>query len=100
MPISNISIISEVPPAEKKGSEMPVFGTRLLTTAMLRMVWMATWAVIPVTTRAEKRSGALKAMVKPRQMSRIKSKMMMQAPIKPSSSQTMEKMKSFCGSGI
>ena len=38
IPISKICRASAVPPDEKKGSEMPVLGMELVTTAILRMV--------------------------------------------------------------
>ena len=74
---------------------MPVLGMVLVTTATLRTACRATCTVKPTTSSAPKRSGAWAAMVIPRQSSSTNSSTTAQAPTKPNSSQTMEKMKSF-----
>lgn len=38
IPISNICSISAVPPEEKNGSDIPVFGIELVTTAIFSRV--------------------------------------------------------------
>ena len=88
-----------VPPEEKKGREMPVLGMVLVTTATFSTACSATCTTNPTTSSAPKRSGAWAAMTMPRHSSSTNSPTIAQAPTKPSSSQTMEKMKSFCGSG-
>ena len=94
-PISPSSIMRLVPPEEKKGSEMPVLGMVLVTTATFSTACRATCTTNPTTSSAPNRSGAWAAMVMPRQSSSTNSPTTAQAPTKPSSSQTMEKMKSF-----
>ena len=42
-----------VPPEEKKGSEMPVLGRVLVTTAMLQNTCHAIWAMIPIPTSVQ-----------------------------------------------
>ena len=84
-----------VPPEEKKGSEMPVLGMVLVTTATFSTACRATCTTNPTTSSAPNRSGAWAAIVMPRQSSSTNSPTTAQAPTKPSSSQTMEKMKSF-----
>ena len=63
MPISKICRMRDVPPDEKKGREIPVLGTELVTTAMFRMVCRATLVIKPYTTMEENLSGALAAML-------------------------------------
>ena len=99
MPISPSSINKLVPPDEKNGRLMPVFGMVFVTTAMFSTACSATCTTKPTTSRAPKRSGAWAASVMPRHSSRANNTITAQAPTKPSSSHKMEKMKSFCGSG-
>jgi hypothetical protein len=47
MPISIICEIVALPPLEKKGSEIPVFGSIPLTTPTLRKTWIASLNVNP-----------------------------------------------------
>ena len=47
MPISKICMASEVPPEEKNGNEMPVFGMEFVTTAILSTVCKATFVTSP-----------------------------------------------------
>ena len=42
-----------VPPEEKKGSEMPVLGRVLVTTAMLQNTCHAIWAMMPMPTSVQ-----------------------------------------------
>ena len=63
MPISKICKASAVPPDEKKGSEIPVLGMELVTTAILRMVCSATLVVSPYTVSAQNLSGAFAAIL-------------------------------------
>ena len=58
MPISPRSIIRLVPPEEKKGRLMPVFGMVLVTTAMFSTACKATCTTNPTTSSAPKRFGA------------------------------------------
>ena len=97
-PICASCMVSAVPPALKKGREMPVLGMELVTTAMFRSACHPIWAVRPMTSMHPNLSGARRAMEMPLYTSRMKSRMMTTAPTNPSSSQTMAKMKSFCGS--
>ena len=59
IPISNIWIISEVPPVLKNGKEIPVFGIMLVTTAMFMATCKAILKVKPHTVKAQNLSGAL-----------------------------------------
>ena len=52
-PISPSSIMRLVPPEEKKGSEMPVLGMVLVTTAMLQNTCHAIWAMMPMPTSVQ-----------------------------------------------
>ena len=47
MPISKICSIRAVPPDEKNGSEMPVLGIELVTTAIFKIVCSAILVVKP-----------------------------------------------------
>ena len=58
IPISNIWSINAVPPDEKNGRDIPVFGMEFVTTAIFNSACRANFREIPNTTRAEKRSGA------------------------------------------
>ena len=49
-PISNSSISIAVPPYEKNGSAIPVFGIVSVTTIIFSIVWIATCDTIPITT--------------------------------------------------
>lgn len=53
---------SAVPPKLKNGSEMPVFGTRFVTTAMFKKTCKAICVVMPTTRRLPKRSRAWSAI--------------------------------------
>ena len=53
MPISPRSIIRLVPPEEKKGRLMPVFGMVLVTTAMLQNTCHAICAIMPMPTMVQ-----------------------------------------------
>lgn len=91
-------MVRAVPPALKKGSEMPVLGMELVTTAIFRRACQPIWAVNPMTSIQPNLSGARRAMETPLYTSSTNSRMITRAPTKPSSSQTMAKMKSFWGS--
>ena len=78
---------------------MPVVGMLPVTTAILSSNCMPTLLISPITSRDENVSGAFMAMTNPRHISTMKSTITATAPTSPSSSQTIEKMKSFCGSG-
>lgn len=79
---------------------MPVTGRVAVTTAILMMVSMATSEVIPMAIRLPIISGAFIEIRTPRHMSRRKRTITVKAPTKPSSSATIEKIKSFWGSGM
>ena len=53
------------PPAETKGSVMPVMGTSATTTAMLMNAWMHSQAVMPAASSAPNVSGAVSAVRTP-----------------------------------
>ncbi|MNJ01271.1 hypothetical protein D3C73_1608540 [compost metagenome] len=55
--------------------------------------------VMPAASRLPKVSGAVMAVRMPRQTRMVNSTITNPAPIKPSSSEIMEKIKSVCGSG-
>ena len=74
---------------------MPVLGTVLVTTAIFKMVCKPTCAVRPTAMRQPNLSLARRAITNPRHSKRANRMMMIAAPMSPSSSQTMEKMKSF-----
>ena len=92
MPHSAICTISAVPPEEKNGSEMPVDGRVFVTTATLSSTCTASSVVRPKAIRVANRVGACIAIQKPRRISSAKSSRISTAPIKPNSSQIMEKM--------
>ena len=98
-PISASSKIRLVPPEEKKGSEMPVLGRVLVTTAMLQNTCHAIWAMMPMPTSVQNRFSAWKASQNPCTRKSTNSRMTSTAPTKPSSSQTTLKMKSLVLSG-
>ena len=52
-----------VPPEEKKGRLMPVFGMVLVTTAILSITCIPIWVVIPTAISIPNRSFACRAMV-------------------------------------
>ena len=58
-------MISDDPPAEMKGSVMPVIGTTATTTPMLMNACTHSQVVIPAASRAPKVSGAARAVRKP-----------------------------------
>ncbi|OGO59032.1 MAG: hypothetical protein A2V85_01315 [Chloroflexi bacterium RBG_16_72_14] len=58
MPTAAKLMISEDPPADTKGSGMPVTGISPTTTAMLTNAWMQIQQVIPAASRAPNVSGA------------------------------------------
>ena len=62
IPISPSSIIRLVPPEEKKGRLMPVFGMVLVTTAMFSTACSTTCTVKPTVSSAPNLSGAFSAM--------------------------------------
>ena len=97
-PICASCISVALPPAEKKGSEIPVVGIELVTTAILSSAWIPNWNTTPITTIELNLSGARMAIESPLATKRTNSKMMASAPISPNSSQMMAKIKSFCGS--
>ena len=99
MPISPSSIIRLVPPEEKNGRLMPVLGMVLVTTAMFKMACKTTCTTNPTARSAPNLSRARMAMDMPRSSSARKSATASAAPMKPSSSHRIEKIKSFCGSG-
>ena len=88
-----------MPPEEKKGSEMPVLGNVLVTTAMLQNTCHAICAMMPMPTSVQKRFSAWKASQNPCTRKTTNSTMTSTAPAKPSSSQTTLKMKSLVLSG-
>ena len=63
IPISHINITRELPPYEKNGREIPVLGTRSVTTAIFKNVCIPIWLVIPNTRSEEKRSAVFNAIV-------------------------------------
>ena len=99
MPISPSSINKLVPPDEKNGRLMPVFGIVFVTTAMFRIACSVTCTTNPTTSSAPNLSRARTAIDMPRKSSSKNSATTSAAPIKPSSSHKIEKIKSFCGSG-
>ena len=99
MPISPSSINKLVPPDEKNGRLMPVFGIVFVTTAMFRIACSVTCTTNPTTSSAPNLSRARTAIDMPRKSSSKNSATTSTAPIKPSSSHKIEKIKSFCGSG-
>ena len=58
IPISNICMARNVPPELKKGSETPVFGIELVTTATFKIACKASFKEIPYTASEQNRSGA------------------------------------------
>ena len=99
MPISPSSIIRLVPPEEKKGRLMPVFGIVFVTTAIFKTACRITCTTKPTASSAPNLSRARTAIDIPRRSSSKNSATASAAPIKPSSSHRIEKIKSFCGSG-
>ncbi len=99
MPISPSSISKLVPPEEKNGRLIPVFGIVFVTTAMFKMACKMTCTTKPTVSSAPNLSRARTAMDIPRSNSSKNSATASAAPKKPSSSHRIEKMKSFCGSG-
>ena len=79
--------------------EMPVTGKRLVTTATLANTWKAKSVVMPTTIRAPNLSRAWRASQYPRMISRANTARIRQAPMRPNSSHTMAKIKSFWASG-
>ena len=59
IPTSNICKIREVPPELKNGSDIPVFGIVLVTTAIFITTCKAIFSVKPHTVSAQNLSGAL-----------------------------------------
>ncbi len=74
-------------------------GMVLVTTAIFKITWSPTWAERPIPSREPNLSLAFSEMLMPRQTSRANRMIIIKAPISPSSSQTMAKIKSFWGSG-
>ena len=91
-------IISAVPPALKKGNEIPVFGIELVTTAMFNATCIITSAVIPVASKLPNISLAFIAISMPLHINSANNKITTTQPTKPSSSANIANMKSFCGS--
>ncbi|MBP1704764.1 MAG: hypothetical protein H6Q36_503 [Chloroflexi bacterium] len=91
MPTAARLTISEEPPAETKGSVIPVTGRSVTTTPTLTRAWMQRSAVMPAARSAPNVSGAAKAMRTPRHASSRKAAMTMPAPAKPNSWPTMAK---------
>lgn len=89
--------MSDVPPELKNGSEIPVFGMVLVTTAIFIATCNAILKVNPHTVRAQNLSGARCPILMPRQIRSPKRSRSANAPIKPSSSQIIVNIKSFCG---
>ena len=82
-----------------KGNVIPVFGIVFVTTAIFKITCIIICPIAPVAISAPNRSLAWVAITKKRQI-RIKNSISTNpAPNKPSSSQIMEKIMSFCASG-
>ena len=92
--------INDVPPAEKNGSGIPVFGTHDVVTPMFSITCTMVTEISPKTKSIENLSGAFIAILTARHKRRAKSTITSTAPINPSSSHIIEKIKSFCGSGM
>lgn len=91
MPISPSSINKLVPPDEKNGRLMPVFGIVFVTTAMFSIACSVTCTTNPTTSSAPNLSRARTAIDMPRKSSSKNSATTSAAPIKPSSSHKIEK---------
>ena len=98
-PISVIRIRIDVPPYQKNGRIIPVFGIQFVTTMIFNTTCYAICDITPTTSREENKSGALFAITIQRQSSKTNNRMTQIAPNNPSSSQIMVKIKSFCASG-
>ena len=72
-------------------------GSNASTTPMLRAACTTIMEVAPAASRAAKTSGARRAARRPRQATTAKPASTAMAPMKPSSSPTIAKMKSVCG---
>ena len=80
-----MKIASEFPPQLIKGRAIPVTGMEDVATAMLITTCTATIAVMPDAIRQLKRSGALIAILTPRQINNKYNTMIATHPKKPSS---------------
>ena len=88
-----------VPPEEMNGSGIPLVGSNATTTLMLKN---ACTRIVTVSPNARKRANGSvdsTAARSPRYPRKQKSPTVQSAPIKPSSSQTLAKIKSVCRSG-
>ncbi len=98
-PLAAIDTRRDDPPKEMNGRGTPVMGSSPMTMPMLRNAWAMNQPVMPMATSMLKRSAACRAVRKPytpRARNRATTRT---APISPSSSPMMAKMKSVWASG-
>ena len=92
MPTAAKLMISDEPPADTKGSGMPVTGTSPTTTPMLMNAWRQIQAVMPLASSAPNVSGAPSAVRIPRYPKARKRTITSPPPRRPNSSPTIAKM--------
>ena len=97
--MASIVMSSAEPPNEMNGSGSPLVGKSPVTTPRFTIVCVARSTVIPSARYAPKASGARSPIRSPRQTRTAKRATTATAPMKPSSSPTIAKMKSVCDSG-
>ena len=79
-----------VPPSEKNGREIPVFGIVFVATPILSPACIATWHTMPTTKSEPNLSAACRAMYIPLTKKATNRPTIIREPIKPSSSTAME----------
>ena len=85
---------------KQNGIDIPVTGIKLVTTAMFNNTCNVIKVIIPITKSLANVSLELSAITNPRQINSANNKITNNAPTKPSSSHTIEKIKSLWASGI
>ena len=86
--------------ALKNGNAIPVTGIKPVTTAIFIITCIPIKVVIPTANKLPKLSGARIAVSIPLQIKTANNAIIAKHPIKPSSSATIENIKSFCGSDM
>lgn len=99
IPIAARLTVRDDPPAETKGSVIPVTGTTATTTPMLMSAWKHIQAVMPAAINPPKVSGARMAVRMPAYASAAKRPITTAPPTSPSSWAMTEKIKSLMSQG-